>query len=103
MIVQYCSKVRRWIPQLLTRLGAALGGWMMMENFITGFAGHEFQLRAELQEGLGAEKAEFFLDKVCLPTCACSDEQFLEYFFSDEDAALFAQLGLNCLRIPVSL
>ena len=26
--------------------------------------------------------------------------QFLEYFFQDEDAAFFASLGLNCIRIP---
>jgi hypothetical protein len=35
-----------------------------MENFITGFAGHEFQVRAELRKRLGDEKYTFFSDKV---------------------------------------
>jgi acid phosphatase family membrane protein YuiD len=28
--------------------------------------------------------------------------QFLEYFFTDADAAFFASLGLNCIRLPVN-
>lgn len=61
---------------------------MNMENFITGFAGREFQFRESLLEKLGKDKYEFFFDK------------FLEYFFTEEDAVLFASLGLNCLRLP---
>lgn len=37
---------------------------------------------------LGKEKYEYFFDK------------WLEYFFTDADAAFFASLGLNCIRIP---
>ncbi|KAI9635318.1 glycoside hydrolase superfamily [Dioszegia hungarica] len=70
--------------------GAALAGWMNMENFITGYAGHEFQVRAELRKRLGDEKYTFFFDK------------FLEYFFTEEDAKLFSSLGLNCIRIPIN-
>ncbi|WVQ81196.1 hypothetical protein IAT38_003318 [Cryptococcus sp. DSM 104549] len=70
--------------------GAAIGGWMNMENFITGYAGHEHQARAALKEVLGEKKYEFFFDK------------FLEYFFGEEDAKFFASLGLNCIRIPVN-
>jgi hypothetical protein len=29
--------------------------------------------------------------------------KFLEYFFGEEDAKFYASLGLNCLRIPVSI
>ncbi|KAJ5105030.1 hypothetical protein NUU61_002377 [Penicillium alfredii] len=43
--------------------GAALGGWMNMENFITGFAAHEFQHCAEMHRVLDPEKYEFFFDK----------------------------------------
>ncbi|KKA27415.1 hypothetical protein TD95_005447 [Thielaviopsis punctulata] len=68
--------------------GAALGGWMNMENFITGFPGHEHQHRAAMLKVLGHEKYEFFFDK------------FLEYFFTEEDAKFFASLGLNCIRLP---
>ncbi|KAJ5263588.1 hypothetical protein N7478_011193 [Penicillium angulare] len=68
--------------------GAALGGWMNMENFITGFPGHESQHRAAMRKVLGQEKYEFFFDK------------WLEYFFTDADAKFFAEVGLNCLRLP---
>jgi hypothetical protein len=35
-----------------------------MENFITGYAGHEYQVRKELKKVLGEEKYEYFFDKV---------------------------------------
>lgn len=91
--------------------GAAIGGWMKyavtqciyftlwsdmlidifdtsMENFITGYPGHESQHRAAMRRVLGPEKYEFFFDK------------WLEYFFTEADAKFFAGLGLNCIRIP---
>lgn len=68
--------------------GAGLGGWMNMENFISGYPGCEFQIRAALAEVVGPIKSEFFFDK------------FLEYFFQEEDAKFFKSLGLNCIRLP---
>jgi aryl-phospho-beta-D-glucosidase BglC (GH1 family) len=68
--------------------GAALGGWMNMENFITGYPGHEKEHRAAMKKVLGQENYEFFFDK------------WLEYFFTDADAVFFASLGLNALRLP---
>ncbi|KAG0706082.1 glycoside hydrolase family 5 protein [Suillus ampliporus] len=68
--------------------GAGLGGWMNMENFISGYPGCEFQIRAALAEVVGPVKSEFFFDK------------FLEYFFQEEDAKFFKSLGLNCIRLP---
>ncbi|KAE8408929.1 glycoside hydrolase superfamily [Aspergillus pseudonomiae] len=68
--------------------GAAIGGWMNMENFITGYPGHESQHRAAMKKVLGPEKYEFFFDR------------WLEYFFTEADAKFFAGLGLNCIRIP---
>ncbi|CAG7934247.1 unnamed protein product [Penicillium olsonii] len=59
-----------------------------MENFITGFAGHETQHRAAMRRVLGEKKYEYFFDK------------WLEYFFTEADAKFFAELGLNCLRLP---
>lgn len=59
-----------------------------MENFITGFPGHEAQHRAAMRRVLGPEKYEFFFDR------------WLEYFFTEADAKFFADLGLNCLRLP---
>ncbi|KAA1470976.1 glycoside hydrolase [Dentipellis sp. KUC8613] len=68
--------------------GAGLGGWMNMENFISGYPGCEFQIREGLAEVVGPQKSELFFDK------------FLEYFFQDADAAYFKSLGLNCIRLP---
>ena len=36
-----------------------------MENFITGYPGHESEMRAAMLDVLGKEKYEFFFDKVC--------------------------------------
>jgi Cellulase (glycosyl hydrolase family 5) len=58
-----------------------------MENFITGFPGHESQHRAAMKKVLGQENYEFYFDK------------FLEYFFTDEDAKFLASKGPNCLRL----
>ena len=43
--------------------GAGLGGWMNMENFITGYPGQEQQHREAMLAALGPEKYEFFFDK----------------------------------------
>jgi aryl-phospho-beta-D-glucosidase BglC (GH1 family) len=59
-----------------------------MENFITGFPGHELQHRKSMLNVLGKDKYEFFFDK------------WLEYFFTEADAEFFASLKLNCIRIP---
>ena len=42
----------------------ATGGHTNMENFITGFPGHENEMRAAMLEVLGREKYDFFFDKV---------------------------------------
>ncbi|KAF8241652.1 glycoside hydrolase [Wilcoxina mikolae CBS 423.85] len=68
--------------------GAGIGGWMNMENFITGYPGREYQIREALAEVLGPEKAQFFFDK------------FLEYYFTESDAKFYKNLGLNCIRVP---
>ncbi|PKS08093.1 hypothetical protein jhhlp_005368 [Lomentospora prolificans] len=68
--------------------GAAIGGMLNMENFITGYPGHEHEHRAQMTEILGEEKANFFFDRL------------IHHFFTDDDAAYFASLGLNCIRIP---
>jgi aryl-phospho-beta-D-glucosidase BglC (GH1 family) len=68
--------------------GAGLGGWLNMENFITGYPGHEHEHRAAMKAVLGPEKYEYFFDR------------WLYYFFTEDDARFFASLGLNCLRLP---
>ena len=68
--------------------GFGLGGWMNMENFITGYPGTEAQMRAALARVLGPEVFATFTDRL------------LADFFTDADAAYLASLGLNALRVP---
>ncbi len=70
--------------------GFGLGGWMNQENFITGFPATETLERAALLKAMGQEAYDAFFDT------------FMEQFFTDEDAAYIASLGLNCVRIPVN-
>ncbi|KAL2427073.1 Beta-xylosidase [Exophiala dermatitidis] len=68
--------------------GAAIGGWLNMENFITGFPGHESSIRAAMLAVMGKERYDFFFDR------------WLYYFFTEADARFFKSLGLNSIRIP---
>ena len=70
--------------------GTALGGWMNMENYITGYAGTESQMRASVRRALGDELYHRFFDR------------FLDVFFTDEDAAYMASLNFNHVRLPIS-
>ncbi|KAM0721109.1 hypothetical protein Q7P37_003395 [Cladosporium fusiforme] len=70
--------------------GCATGGHLNMENFITGYPGHENEMRSAMLDVLGQEKYDFFFDK------------FLDYFFTREDAKFLASLGLNCVRVPIN-
>ena len=70
--------------------GVGLGGWMNMENFITGYPATESQMRASVMAVLGPERSARFFDRL------------LTRFFEDGDAALLADLGVNCVRIPVN-
>lgn len=70
--------------------GVGLGGWMTMENFITGYPASESQMRRAVGRVLGPEASEAFF------------ETFLDEFFADDDAAHLASLGMNCVRIPFS-
>lgn len=70
--------------------GAGLGGWLNMENFITGYAANESLMRATVRDVLGDERYEAFF------------ERLLTVFFDEPDARLLAETGLNCLRLPVN-
>lgn len=70
--------------------GVGLGGWMNMENFITGYPGNEENLHRLLRDRMGNEAYDAFL------------ESFYEGFFAEADAAHLASLGLNSVRIPVN-
>ncbi|TCJ15604.1 glycoside hydrolase family 5 protein [Rubrobacter taiwanensis] len=70
--------------------GFGLGGWMNMENFITGYPANEEAQREAVREVLGEERCEYFFDR------------FLEHFFTEDDARFISSLGLNLLRLPVN-
>lgn len=81
--------------QIVTESGQAvrlrgfnIGGWLNMEDFITGFVGAEHNLRLTMQRILGSDKARFYFDRL------------LDVFFTEADVAHMAQLGANVLRIP---
>ena len=68
--------------------GVGLGGWMNMENFITGYPANEAQQRAALREVLGEDGSRRFFDRL------------LDAFFAEADARFLASLGVNCVRLP---
>ncbi|GLW20560.1 glycoside hydrolase family 5 protein [Microbispora triticiradicis] len=70
--------------------GVGLGGWLNMENFITGYSANESSMRAAVRGVLGEERYELFFDR------------FLTSFFTEADADLLRDMGVNCVRIPVN-
>jgi aryl-phospho-beta-D-glucosidase BglC (GH1 family) len=84
------SRVVNEEGQTVVLRGFGLGGWMNMENFITGYPANEEAQRAAVREVLGEEKYEHFFDS------------FLEYFFTEGDAQFIRSLGLNLLRLPIN-
>ncbi len=70
--------------------GFGLGGWMNMENFITGYPANEEAQREAVREVLGDDLYEHFFDS------------FLEHFFTEGDARFISSLGMNLLRLPVN-
>ncbi|MFI7611236.1 glycoside hydrolase family 5 protein [Nonomuraea terrae] len=68
--------------------GVGLGGWMNMENFITGYPATESLQRAALRRVLGQDGYERFF------------RRFLTDFFDADDARHLASLGLNSVRVP---
>lgn len=70
--------------------GVGVGGWLNMENFITGYPSTESAHRQAMLRALGQRRYELFFDS------------FLRSFFGREDAEFIASLGLNCVRIPVN-
>ena len=70
--------------------GFCVGGFMNMENFINGFPGQESSLRSEVARVLGKGKARFFFDRL------------LDNFLAADDIIHMANIGANCLRVPVN-
>ncbi len=70
--------------------GVGIGGWLNMENFITGFPATESSHRQALRRALGERRAALLLGSL------------LDSFFGPPDAEFIASLRMNCVRIPVN-
>lgn len=68
--------------------GVGLGGWMNMENFISGYPGNEERIRRLLLDRLGRESYDAFFD------------EYLDGFIDEPDAAFLASIGVDSVRIP---
>jgi endoglucanase len=82
------NQIRNRAGEVVTLHGIGLGGWMNMENFITGFPANEDAFRSVVQRALGKDKADHLFDR------------YLEYFFTEADAKFIRSLGVNMLRLP---
>jgi endoglucanase len=82
------SKIVNGRGDVVVLRGFNLGGWMNMENFMTGYPGHESGIRTAITEVLGEKKAQFFFDR------------FLHYFIMKEDLQYLKDLGCSVVRIP---
>lgn len=76
--------------QVIRLRGTCVGGWMNMENFINGYPGDEHGQRREMAQLLGPGKAQFFFDR------------WLDYFFTEEDAAYLESLGMTVVRLALN-
>lgn len=75
--------------QPLLLRGVCLGGWLNMENFITGYAANETLMRREVRQAIGDDRAERFF------------ERLIDRFFAEPDAAFIGEAGFNLVRIAV--
>lgn len=70
--------------------GVGVGGWLNMENFITGFSANESLTRKAVRGVIGGDRADRFFDRL------------LSRFFAEADAAFLGESGFNVARIPVN-
>jgi len=84
----YRNQIQNQVGEVVRLQGVGLGGWMNMENFVTGFPANESAFHQVVHRALGEDKANFLFDR------------YLEYFFTEEDARFIRSLGLNLVRLP---
>src|SRR5256885_16097167 len=76
--------------QVVTLRGFGLGGWMNMENFITGYPANEEAQRQAIRQVPGDDKS------------ASSFNRFLENSLGRDDAQSIAPQGLTIIRLPTN-
>jgi endoglucanase len=70
--------------------GVCVGGWLNMENFITGYSANESLMRSKVRTVLGDTRYERFFDRL------------LSAFYDEADVAFLAENGFNAVRIPIN-
>jgi endoglucanase len=70
--------------------GVCIGGWLNMENFITGYSANESLMRSKVRAVLGDASYERFFDRL------------LSVFYDEADVAFLAENGFNAVRIPIN-
>lgn len=68
--------------------GVCFGGWLNMENFITGYPGAESNLRQVIKEELGEERYKVFF------------RSLLDSFITEDDFKFLSEIGATVVRIP---
>ena len=68
--------------------GVCLGGWLNMENFITGYPGVESTIRRTIMEELGEERYNAFFTSL------------LDSFITEDDFKFLSEIGATVVRIP---
>ncbi len=70
--------------------GVCLGGWLNMENFISGYAANESLMRSTVAAAIGPDRAATFFQRL------------VQSFFGEADARWLGNSGFNVARIPVN-
>jgi len=68
--------------------GVCFGGWLNMENFITGYPGAESNLRQAIKDELGEERYQIFF------------KSLLDSFITEGDFKFLSEIGATAVRIP---
>ncbi|MFO7171805.1 MAG: glycoside hydrolase family 5 protein [Bacillota bacterium] len=68
--------------------GVCFGGWLNMENFISGYPGAESTLRQAIRAELGEERYQAFF------------QSFLDTFITEDDFRFLKELGATVVRVP---
>jgi len=68
--------------------GVSFGGWLNMENFITGYPGAESSVRKAIKEELGEKRYQAFFDSL------------LDSFITESDFEFLAEIGATVVRVP---
>jgi aryl-phospho-beta-D-glucosidase BglC (GH1 family) len=70
--------------------GVCVGGWLNMENFVTGYAANESRMRSTVAAAIGSDRADRFF------------ERLLTAFYGEDDARFLGENGITLIRIPVN-